>query len=226
MSKAEETKHLMLEAAARAFADQALEQVSISDVSRSIGKTSQSFYHYFKDKSALYREAFMFEMERLQNSVIEAKSQSGFPFLSGEIWRNYSETVPEFPFARRVLLQRDAPMLNLINDLPSTAKIFELAIAEVELGQRAGVTRSDIDVRRIMTAHKFLYGLLRAPLLAEGKFNSPEWMESSILLVSSLFYPCPDLSNPKQLADFAKDMLGRLEVQAQKEQQSGLTPPG
>ncbi len=70
-TKKNKTRNLILKKAAEVFTDKGIQNTTIEDVTKHLGKAKSLIYYYFSDKETLYKEVLENEINSLRNKVNE-----------------------------------------------------------------------------------------------------------------------------------------------------------
>ncbi len=70
-TKKNKTRNLILKKAAEVFTAKGIQNTTIEDVTKHLGKAKSLIYYYFSDKETLYKEVLENEINSLRNKVIE-----------------------------------------------------------------------------------------------------------------------------------------------------------
>lgn len=179
------------------FSTRGLTEVKITEIARPLGLASQAVYRYFKNREELFAAAVELDYSELVTEVLQSVEGNPLPLLTGATWYAFTELMPNHPLIRRVLMTRDAQHIRGLHDVAATELFTARSVAELQAAQRAGVVRDDVDVQMITRSMTNVRLQLALPLLAEGKYLSPEWTEITAISIASYFYPVLDVATPE-----------------------------
>lgn len=179
------------------FSTRGLTEVKVTEIARPLGLASQAVYRYFKNREELYEAAVELDYSELVTEVLQSVEGNPLPLLTGATWYAFTDLLPKHPLIRKVLIERDIHHIRELHDIAATEAFAARSIAELQAAQRAGIVRDDINVDLMLRSMTSVRLQLVLPLLAEGKYLSPEWNEITSLSVAAYFYPVLDVATPE-----------------------------
>ena len=121
----------------------------MSDIARSAGVTPAAAYAYFGGKDELFAAAVDADAAGL---IEEAMPQIVGSAVSAD-WPRVIEALLEaldgHPLAARILSGREPEHTERLVDIPALTQVRNAIVLQLEVGQRAGRIRRDIDLTRI-----------------------------------------------------------------------------
>jgi AcrR family transcriptional regulator len=187
-------------AAVRRFAVDGFYRTSVADVARDVGLTPTAVYRYFPDKDSLFVAA----VDADTSALVDLARESFFSFPGGQpIGRFMSDmvgsmvdAVRDHPLAGRVLTGAEPMTPERILELPRLAEMRSQITSLLQLGQRVGMVRTDVEPSILALGIEtiFLYQLAHFALLHRAGVAAPadneRWMAVAKVLESAVM-PCP-----------------------------------
>ncbi len=149
--RAEETRALVIETAALAFAQHGYERAALSEIASASGLTKGALYHHFASKEELALAVFRHEQETLVEQIVAATAGTrGALAALRAAFRVRAEVLRDVPAARAVLrlgaeFRVDAAPGSVFAEYQELA--FEAFAEIVRRGQEEGDVRADLDPR-------------------------------------------------------------------------------
>lgn len=189
------TRDRIIAAAAELFANANETDITVTDIARKAGITSQAVYRHFRGRADLYRAAVEHEIDALQTRVLSRVTKDPLPFLTASFWRVYAELAPQAHLVSRAVLTGRHDLTELFLAARTSMEIAQKARSELAFGQAEGLLRDDIDIAAMAESLHTVGMRMLVPLVFNGRFLSAEWLTVERILTASLFYPLTDLSN-------------------------------
>src|SRR4051794_2928298 len=145
MTKGEQTRQQILEAAIARFGREGYRATSVADIARDAGVSGTAAYAYFESKEALFLAA---ADEDAANLI--AKGAAGFHQLVDTDWRQtviftLVAEVDGHPLARRLLSGQEPEVTDRVLELPALAEMRKACVERLQAEQLNGAVRADID---------------------------------------------------------------------------------
>ena len=150
LSKGEQTRRAVLDAAIRRFGADGFRATSVADIAREAGVGGTVPYTYFDNKEALFFAA----LDQDASGVIEEALP---PVLEGpadlawtpELFVTLVGAIENHPLARRILAGLEPHATHRLIEIPALAELREAVGRRLGEDQKAGVVRADIDTTAI-----------------------------------------------------------------------------
>ena len=201
-TKSDVTRQRIVEKAITLFAEFEKPEVSLAQIAREAGITSQAIYRYFSNKDELYLESVRTDVDAFYLDLLRNIAPLAAPFFSGSVWAFLLEQIPHHPLAVRAILSRDSDLLTELKALEGTQLLLQAFEAEMLVAAEESFIRQDIDPRALANAAGNNLVDISIPLVLEGKLNSPEWFSLQMILLAAAFYPLPNFQDDSVVKDF------------------------
>lgn len=140
---------VILDNAARLFAQQGIGGTSVREISASVGMLSGSLYHHFTSKDEMVQEVLTEFLEELQRRYLGV-TESGAPPREAlnQLIRITLEIIRDYPYATQIYQNEVAYIQKLPKSTGTRAissDIAKLWVEVIELGIENGVFKKDLD---------------------------------------------------------------------------------
>lgn len=194
--KSERTRERILTCATNIFTERGIGGASFVDIAECAGITSQAIYRYYANKQDLYYAAVERDLEELQQRVSDDVVNEDLPHMTGSFWRAFVRRAQEHPLSGGAIMSRDAQVGELRKSLPSTKRWLETATRDLLAAQKLGLVRADIDMSNFAESVLHVSTAVMVPLVFEGKFGGPEWVDVERVVAAAVLHPMPDFGAP------------------------------
>lgn len=172
--KKRRTRQLILEAAARLFAERGFDAVTVADIARAAEVSDVTVFNYFGSKEGLFFGGMDFFEERLLAAVLERKpGESGFaafrrPVLDGFDGLAADDRAEVIALAARLI--DGSPVLQA-RELEIVARYTRLlaALLADEEGASGGAVEAATVASALMGAHRALVEYVRSEIVAGSR---------------------------------------------------------
>ena len=194
--RSQQTADVIVEAAARVFAEMGLERSTTNRIAEVAGVSVGSLYQYFPDKHALFTAIFLRESARLEAVLLRIFAEIGLDDVPAIVRAYTEETLAVF--------EESAPLYRMLLDevprfagLDPTHAVDKKAARSLhmllELG-RSRIAPRNLEVAAHLMVRSFRYNTLvtlREPLAGAARADFVE--EMTAMLSNYLFGPRPPL---------------------------------
>ncbi len=190
MDSREKRRREIILAAMRVFIEKGIDNTSMEDLARAMGKTKSYFYFYFRSKEDLIISIFQYLKDRALEDLEESLRGVEDPIRRLEIWvREHFRQVRENPdflrFVYSFVFSSMARRMDLVKNLQRKDRYFNLITHIIRDGQSRGVFITG-DVGAISHAIRgTIYGAMRYLFEGDeghGKFREVEDTVTSLIL--------------------------------------------
>lgn len=144
-TKGGRTRQAVLDEAIAQFAAVGRRGTSVSSIARQAGLTPSAVYVYFPSKQSLFEAAVDVDAAGLIADALPELLEGDFDGNFGRVFARLLAHLPAHPLARRVLSGYEGTGAERLTQLPAELRLHEGLTAALQLGQRKGTVRSDID---------------------------------------------------------------------------------
>ena len=146
LSKGEQTRQAVLDAAIRRFGRDGYRATSVADIARDASVGGTVAYAYFENKEALFLAA----LDEDAAAVIHEGLTTVMADPTVLDWREtliYTlvDAVERHPLAKRVLAGLEPDVIDRVLEIPALAELRKAVVARLQEEQLAGTVRFDID---------------------------------------------------------------------------------
>ena len=152
LSKGEQTRRTILDAAIERFGRDGFRSTSVTDIARDAGVSGTAAYAYFPNKEALFLEAVDEDAAGVISegvSFLVDPARSLLPRTADD-WRStlvltLVDAVEHHPLARRLLAGLEPEVTPRVIETPALNDLRRVCAEQLHREQKAGLLRSDID---------------------------------------------------------------------------------
>ncbi|QXQ10274.1 TetR/AcrR family transcriptional regulator [Paeniglutamicibacter sp. Y32M11] len=161
---------VILDNAARLFAQQGIGGTSVREISASVGMLSGSLYHHFASKDEMVEEVLTEFLEELQGRYRGVTESGAQPREAlNQLIRITLEIIRDYPYATQIYQNEVAYIQKLPKSTGARAissDIAKLWVEVIELGIESGIFKKDLDAN---VAHR----LMRDSLWLTARWFTP-----------------------------------------------------
>jgi len=177
--KVEKKKEEIIEATLKLYADRGYYLTNIRDITREVGMSAPTFYHYFQDKRELFVEVIEYVVRKLRQEVREALDKERDPVRGSIIM--FEIFAKHYPQIGEILNQLRAG--TAIGDQWSRERLYRLygeitkdLSREIQQGIRLGIIR-EVDPELLAFLNVLLDEIAIHRAAIDDKYTAPQIME-------------------------------------------------